>query len=221
MGVQAGVDAGEELGELAGPGAGGHDAVLVVPELGEHGADNPRLQVRSAARRRHRAAAGLPASPRKVTISGTGDLDPRSLFFAAAAEPPPVYVPAAAADRVAARLSGSAAVVAAAAAPAGGRLDLGWLVADLAMRGIARLMAEGGATVLAQLLAAGPADEFRLAVAAMFVADARAPRLLNGMPPGTLGGRMRLQAVSQAGDMAVLCYRPSQPGSPDSGAAAR
>jgi hypothetical protein len=30
------VDAGEELGELAGPGSGGHDAALVAAVLGEH-----------------------------------------------------------------------------------------------------------------------------------------------------------------------------------------
>jgi hypothetical protein len=34
-----GADAGEELGELAGPGARGHDAVLVAAVLGEHDLD--------------------------------------------------------------------------------------------------------------------------------------------------------------------------------------
>jgi riboflavin biosynthesis pyrimidine reductase len=59
--------------------------------------------------------------------------------------------------------------------------------------------------VLAQFLAAGLADEFLLAVAPVFVADPRAPRLLAGGAPA---GRLRLAGLSQAGDMAVLRYLP-------------
>lgn len=182
------------------------DAIMVG--AGTIRADNPRLLVRSTARRERRLAAGLPASPLKVTISGTGDLDARSLFFAGAVAAPLVYVPAAASTRAAERLAGVATV---AVAPAGpdGRLELAWLLADLAARGVTRLMVEGGGTVLAQFLAAGLADEFQLAVAPVFVADARAPRLLEGEPRGSGAGRMRLADVSQAGDMAVLRYRLS------------
>jgi 5-amino-6-(5-phosphoribosylamino)uracil reductase len=171
--------------------------------------DNPRLLVKSAARRDRRAAAGLPANPRKVTITGTGDLDPRSLFFTGASAPPLVYVPEAVVVPVTARLSGVATIV-----PAPGGVDQGhvvdlpWLLADLGARGIGRLMVEGGATVLGRFLAGGLADEFQLAVAPVFVADQRAPRLLAGAQPGSLGNRMRLDKVSQVGDMAVLRYRP-------------
>ncbi len=171
-------------------------------------ADNPRLLVRSAARRDRRVAAGLPASPQKVTISATGHLNPRSLFFAEAAAVPLVYVSAAARVQVAEQLSGIAVVIGAPAGPDPARLDLAWLLADLADRGIARLMVEGGATVLAQFLAAGLADEFQLAIAPVFVADGRAPRLLAVVPGGSGGGRMLLEEVSQAGDVAVLRYRP-------------
>jgi 5-amino-6-(5-phosphoribosylamino)uracil reductase len=137
--------------------------------------DNPRSLVKSAARRERRAAAGLPANPQKVTITGTGDLDPRSLFFAGTPAPPLVYVPEAAAAGVTERLSGVAIIVRAAAGAGRFRVvDLRWLLADLAARGIGQLMVEGGATVLAQFLAAGLADEFQLAVAPVFVADPRA-----------------------------------------------
>jgi hypothetical protein len=41
LACQVRVDAGEELGELACSGAGGHDAVLVAAELGEHDLEVP------------------------------------------------------------------------------------------------------------------------------------------------------------------------------------
>lgn len=165
--------------------------------------DNPRLLVKSPERQQRRVAAGLPPHPLRVTVTSTGDLSLQARFFEAEPVPPLVYVP----EPVAAHATGALSLVAVViATPAiSGRADLAWLLADLAARGVGRLMVEGGATVLAQFLAAGLADEFVLAIAPVFVADARAPRLLAGMVPG---GRMRLAGLSQAGDMAVLRYVP-------------
>jgi riboflavin-specific deaminase-like protein len=166
-------------------------------------ADNPRLLVKSPSRQQRRVAAGLPPQPLRVTVTGTGDLDPQARFFGAEPVTPLVYAPETVAAHVARVLSSAAVVV---ATPAlSGRADLAWLLTDLAARGVRRLMVEGGATVLAQFLAARLADEFLLAVAPVFVADPRAPRLLAG---GTPGGRMRLAGLSQVGDMAVLQYVP-------------
>jgi 5-amino-6-(5-phosphoribosylamino)uracil reductase len=187
------------------------DAILVGAQTIR--ADNPRLLVRSPARRERRAELGQAAGPRKVTITRSGDLDPGARFFATAAgDPPLVYAATAAAGDLSARLPAAAVVVpvaAEAAATAG--LDLTWILADLAARGVGRLMVEGGASVLGQFLSAGLADEFLLAVAPVFVADAAAPRLLAGPRPR---GRMSLAGVTQAGDMAVLRYlpRPDEPG---------
>lgn len=190
------------------------DAIMVGAQTVR--ADNPRLRVKSAARRQRRTAASLPESPRRITVSATGDLDPRSRFFVAEPAPSLVYVPAAGAAEIARRLSSVAVVVATpGVGGSGSRLDLRWLLADLAARGIARLMVEGGASMLAQFLSAGLTDEFQLAVAPLFVADPRAPRLLEGRDTGPIGGRMRLAAISRVGDMAVLQYRP---GGAESGA---
>lgn len=57
------------------------DAVLVGATTIRH--DNPRLLVRSPARRSARQQRGLPVSPAKVTITGSGNLDPQALFFTA------------------------------------------------------------------------------------------------------------------------------------------
>src|SRR6476469_2683621 len=43
--------------------------------------DNPRLLVRSQARRDQRLARGLPPSPAKITVTERLDLDARSNFF--------------------------------------------------------------------------------------------------------------------------------------------
>jgi riboflavin biosynthesis pyrimidine reductase len=179
--------------------------------------DNPSLRVRSAARQRERIERGLTEGPRKVTITCSGDLNRRARFFAAVppaplGEPPLVYAAPATAGALAAGLSAAAVVVPVPTAaarpevpPGNADLDLHWILADLAARGVGRLMVEGGARVLGEFLSAGLADELLLAVAPIFVADAAAPRLLAGSPPD---GRMTLAGVTRAGDMAVLRYLP-------------
>jgi 5-amino-6-(5-phosphoribosylamino)uracil reductase len=185
------------------------DAILVGAQTIR--ADDPGLLVKAAARRRERATRGAPASPLKVTVTGHGNLDPGSRFFAEADGPPLVYAVAAAADTLRVRLGVAGRVVPVPALMGlPDRLDLAWVVADLAARGVGRLMVEGGAQVLAQFLAGDLADEFLLAIAPVFVADPAAPRLLAGARPA---GRLRLASVTQAGDMAVLRYLPTGPAS--------
>ena len=179
------------------------DAILVGARTVRR--DDPSLRVRSAARRAEREAGGRPSSPVRVTLTRGGGLDPAARFFAADGVDRLVYVPAGVAGAIAARL-GAAATVVGGAEP----LALAGLLADLAGRGIGRLMVEGGAEVLGQFLAAGLADELRLAVAPVLVADPEAPRLI--APPGDRAPagwppELRLAEVGQAGRMAVLRYR--------------
>ena len=187
------------------------DAILVGAQTIR--TDNPGLLVKSPARRQERSTRGQPANPRKVTVTSRGDLDASSRFFAEADSPPLVYTGDAAAESLRGRVGGAGVIV-----PVPGlmgfpdRLDLGWILDDLARRGVGRLMVEGGGQVLGQFLAAGLADEFLLAVAPVFVADEAAPRLLAGAWPA---GRLHLAGVSQVGDMAVLRFLPTGPiGSP-------
>jgi 5-amino-6-(5-phosphoribosylamino)uracil reductase len=207
------------------------DAILVGAQTIRN--DNPSLHVRSTARRRQRTERGLTPGPRKVTMTRSGDLDPRARFFATVphttvphttvphappGDPPLVYAAPAVAADLSRRLSAAAVVVPAAVPAAGGGagggaeeppgtgdVDLTWILADLAARGVGRLMVEGGARVLSQFLSEGLADEFLLAVAPFFVSDPAAPRLLAGLRPGD---RMTLAEVTQAGDMAVLRLLP-------------
>jgi 5-amino-6-(5-phosphoribosylamino)uracil reductase len=170
----------------------GSDAILVGAQTVR--ADNPALQVRSAARRELRRALGLAPTPQKVTITNSGRLDPGARFFAGPA--PLVYAPDTVAARLAAKLP---ATVIGLPRP----LELTTVLADLAARGIGHLMVEGGSSVLAQFLAAGLADELWLAIAPTLIADPAAPRLTGH---GPVAARLDLAQATRVGRMAVLRY---------------
>ena len=148
------------------------DCDAILVGAGTVRADDPRLLVRSERRRADRVARGLPPSPVRVVLTRSRDLDPGAAVFAGG--PAPLLL--------------------------GG--DLPDVLAELADRGVRRLLVEGGAGVLTALLSAGLADELRLAVAPVFVGDPAAPRLLG--PPAT--GRRRLLGAEAVGDTAVLRY---------------
>lgn len=176
------------------------DAILVG--AGTVRLDNPGLRVRSAARRADRERRGRPGSPVRVTLTGGGSLDPGARFFAADDNVDRlVYAPGTVALELAARLGPVATVVG-----CGDPLSLDGMLADLAGRGIGRLMVEGGAAILGQFLAAGLADELQLAVAPVLVADEAAPRLIRPPGPAEWPRQLRLTQVSQVGRMALLSY---------------
>jgi riboflavin-specific deaminase-like protein len=175
----------------------GCDAILVGAQTVR--SDDPALLIKSADRRARRVQHGLPPSPVRVTVTASGDLDPAARLFRTGDSRPIVYAPAAAAGQVLARLGAAAEVVA-----AGDPVSLPMLLADLAGRGVRTLLVEGGAGILGQFLTLGLADEFRLAIAPVFVADPHAPRLLAG---ARVPAPMTLAAVTQVGAMAVLSYR--------------
>jgi riboflavin-specific deaminase-like protein len=147
----------------------GCDAILVG--AGTVRKDDPRLLIRDPRRRARRAAGGLPEHLARVTLTATGDLDPRAHFFAPGALRL-VYC-ATRAIRLARSRLGDAAVF----IDAGDPLSLEFVLSDLAERAVARLLVEGGARVLGDFLARDLSDEFHLAVAPFFVAQPGAPRL--------------------------------------------
>jgi 5-amino-6-(5-phosphoribosylamino)uracil reductase len=181
----------------------GSDAILVG--AGTIRRDNPALLVRSAPRRDRRVAAGLTPSPARVTLTGSGDLDPSARFFTAGEGARLVYVPAREQERVRDRLGGLAGVQVVGVGEH--RVDLPAVLADLAGRGVQRLMVEGGGSVLAQFLAEGLADELDLVVAPLFVGDPAAPRI-TGLPAGNPRHRMHLAEVRLIGDVVLMRYLP-------------
>jgi len=178
------------------------DAILIGAETLRR--DNPRLLVNSPERRAAREAQGLPAYPLKVTMTGSGNLDPELRFWHHG-DAKLIYAPEPVAAEVRARLGGLAEV-----ASTGETLSVPAMLEDLADRGVSKIMVEGGGTVHTQFLAAGAVDEIQLAVAPFFLGDARAPRFVNParFPDGP-SNRMTLASVEAVGDMAVLRYLPA------------
>jgi riboflavin-specific deaminase-like protein len=188
----------------------GCDAILVG--LGTIRRDDPRLLVRSQARRDARVARGLPASPAKVTLTASGDVDPACEFFAAGDVEKIVYCAPPAVDKARDRLGGVATVVDAGTllgqgAGEGSRIRLPGVLAELSGRGVRRLLVEGGAGIHTQFLTGGLADELHLVIAPFFVGDSRAPRFVgDGVFPWTSGHRARLVQVRRMDDVVLLHY---------------
>jgi 5-amino-6-(5-phosphoribosylamino)uracil reductase len=157
------------------------DAILVG--AGTVRADDPRLLVRSAARRAEREDRGLPASPLRVVLGGDGGIDPGAAVLSA---------------------PGAETLV------LEGRPPLTEVLETLAARGVRRLMVEGGSAVLAGFLAADLADEIQLAYAPFLIGDAAAPRAFG--PPGAAvfpqspGRRMLLAESRGLGDVLYARY---------------
>ncbi|MEU4595104.1 RibD family protein [Micromonospora aurantiaca (nom. illeg.)] len=178
----------------------GCDAIMVGAATVRR--DDPRLLVRSERRRAERVARGLPPSPVKVTVTGSGDLDPRARFFTAGDGLKLVYCPSGVVDKAREQVGAVSTVV-----DAGDPATPEAVVADLAGRGVARLMVEGGGSVHRQFLTAGLADELHLVVAPFFVGDRRAPRFVgDGHFPWHPGRRARVVEVRQIGDVVLTRY---------------
>ncbi|MBC9727875.1 dihydrofolate reductase family protein [Streptomyces sp. TRM68367] len=178
------------------------DAILIG--AGTIRADNPRLLVNAPERRAARVADSRPEYPVKVTVSGSGDLDPTANFWHTGGEKI-VYTTDEGAER--ARALGIAADV----VPLGPDLDWRTLLEHLHdVRGVRRLMVEGGGTVHTQLLTQGLADELHLVLAPLFVGDPDAPRLFG--PGAYQSGRLRLMETRRIEDVVLMRYEPTAPG---------
>ncbi|MFD7062817.1 dihydrofolate reductase family protein [Streptomyces sp. NPDC059906] len=186
------------------------DAILVG--AGTVRADNPRLLVNSAERRAARVADGRAEYPLKVTVSGSGELDPAARFWHTGGDK--VLLTTDDGAHRAHALGIGADVVS--LGP-----DLDWRAALEYLhdrRGVRRLMVEGGGTVHTQLLQQELADELQLVLAPLLVGDPAAPRLFG--PGAYQGGRLRLVETRRIEDVVLMRYLPTAPGTGDRVAAA-
>ncbi|WP_305784702.1 RibD family protein [Symbioplanes lichenis] len=176
------------------------DAILVG--AGTVRKDNPRLLIRDETRRKERVARGERPDPVKVTVTGSCDLDPGARFFTLGDTEKLVYCATPALGEARVRLGAAATVI-----DGGDPLDLVRVGADLAGRGVRRLMVEGGGTMHTQFLTAGLADELQLVVAPFFVGDSAAPRFVgDGRFPWGPQHRATLAEARPIGDVVLLRY---------------
>ncbi len=177
------------------------DAILVGAATVRN--DNPRLLVRAPARRAERVARGLPPTPDQgdrhqplpARPGGRTSSSPATRRSWSTAPPRPWRRPAAG--------SGPSPP----SSTAVGCVDMCRVSEDLHVRGVRRLMVEGGGQVLTQFLTAGLADELHLVVAPFFVGDSRARRLVgDGSFPWNPDHRASLAEVRQIGDVVLLRY---------------
>ena len=177
------------------------DAVLVGAETVRK--DNPSLRTKDEPLKTMRKARNLPDDPVKVTVSRSGNLDPRSRFFTQGTSEKIVIVGKHAPQANIDRLRPVATVV---------RTDndcvsAAEIIGILEQRGVGSLMIEGGSRILTLFLTEDKVDLLRIAVAPFFVGDPRAPRFVEGgrFPFGP-ARRMEVVRVARVGDMTVTEY---------------
>ena len=176
------------------------DAILVGAATVRN--DNPRLLIRSQARRDERLARGQRSSPMKVTITRRGQLDSCSDFFVTGDSEKVVYCASPTVEEARTRLSAVATVV-----DGGEPVQMQRISEDLYARGVRRLMVEGGGKVHTQFLTADLADELHVVVAPFFVGDSRARRFVgDGRFPWNPGRRAPRAAVRPNGEVVLLRY---------------
>ncbi|HEY5352096.1 MAG TPA: dihydrofolate reductase family protein [Streptosporangiaceae bacterium] len=187
------------------------DAILVG--AGTIRRDDPRLLVRSARRVAERTARGLPPQPAGVTLTVSGDLSPEARFFRGPGDSDAPAVPARAARRIvyaaspalpklSDQVGGRAEIV-----DAGDPPQLTEILADLAGRGVGRLMVEGGASLGTQFLTGGLVDELQLVIAPFFVGDPAAPRFAGPAHyPAGPAHPLHLAEVRPVGEVVLLRY---------------
>jgi 5-amino-6-(5-phosphoribosylamino)uracil reductase len=187
------------------------DAILVG--AGTIRRDDSRLLVRSAQRRSARLARGLPEQPAGVTITASGNLDPAARFFTrdGGVDGPAggpawpqrlVYAASPAVPGLRHQVGALAEI-----ADAGGAPQLSAVLADLAQRGVRRLLVEGGARLGTEFLTGGLVDELQLVIAPFFVGDPAAPRFAGpGRYPAGPHRPLTLTEVRLVGEVVLLRY---------------
>src|SRR3954452_14995417 len=176
------------------------DAIMVG--AGTVRTDNPRLLVRSQARRDERMARGLAASPMKVTVTDRVDLDADSNFFTTGEAEKLVYTPSARVPDARARLGPVATIV-----DGGPRVRMRRLSEDLGDRGVERLMVEGGGVVDTQVLAGDIVEWLQPVIPPLFAGVSSAPRFVSDARfPWNAARRAKLAETRQIGDVVLLRY---------------
>jgi 5-amino-6-(5-phosphoribosylamino)uracil reductase len=180
------------------------DAVLVG--AGTAREDDPRLTIRSAARRAARRLVGRPDTPARIVVTRTAKLDPRLHVLSVADAETLLYCPASAAHDLSGRFGPHVTIVC--ARP----MTLRHVLQDAARRSLGRVVIEAGELLSSEVLRRDLADELRVAIAPVIVGRRGAPRLFGALrEAATRGPAFVLAQARSLGGVAVLHYlRPGR-----------
>lgn len=177
------------------------DAILVGAQTLR--TDNPKLLIKSDARKMQRLEKSLPKDIAKVTITSSGNLSKDLRFFSEGDCKKIVYCSENAYSKLYSELSDVADIVSSSEKS----VDPEFILNDLKKRGINKLMIEGGSQILTMFLSKGLADELQISVAPFFVGDKNAPKFVNEAPfLYNKLNRLILSNVELLGDCALLTY---------------
>ena len=147
------------------------DAVMVG--IGTVLADDPTLRIKSNALRQARMEQSMPENPLRVVADSLARTPPGARLLG---EGCLVAVSRSAPAERVARLSRECEIIKCGEA----RVDLALLMSELCMRGVKRLMVEGGATLNWSLIKAGLVDELYVYMGALLIGGSQAPTLMDG-----------------------------------------
>ena len=175
------------------------DAILVGANTVRR--DNPSLLIDSEELREKRKTLGLSPDLVKITMTRSGNLDPRSKFFQSENTQKLVYCPQSIAAALQRKLAAHAEIIGLE------ELTPTQLLRDVASRNIRTLMVEGGQSIHTAFLKENAVDELRVAVAPFFVGEDSAPRFVAAAQFSfNKHNHLQLLGVEQLGDVAVLRY---------------
>jgi 2,5-diamino-6-(ribosylamino)-4(3H)-pyrimidinone 5'-phosphate reductase len=154
----------------------GADAILV----GGHTLrdEQPKLTVRSEARREGRIKLGLPLNPIKVGVASVADIPMDCDFMKAGDARVVIFTTTRTSNEQVGRLRAHGAEVFVEDAP---RVDLSNMMLTLGSLGVRRLMVEGGGTMNFELMRLGLVDELMIYIAPMVFGGSSAPTLADGI----------------------------------------
>jgi 2,5-diamino-6-(ribosylamino)-4(3H)-pyrimidinone 5'-phosphate reductase len=174
--------------------------------------EDPRLTVKSAARRAERSRRGLPPNPAKVGVVTQANLSPTGHFLTAG--PAQIFIfttPQTEREQVD-RLRQLGVEVWVAEGP---RVDLAEALRRLHQAGVKRLLVEGGGVLNEALLRLGLVDEVSVYIAPLIFGGAGAPTLASG--PGLKRAQalaLQLTALERHDDGGIVLHYHCAAGEP-------
>lgn len=150
------------------------DAIMVG--IGTVLSDNPSLTVKSAQRRNKRRAGGLPENPVRIVVDSMARTPPDADILKKGEGKRIIAVSENAPQERVKKLAESAEII----TDGKKTVDLEKLLIELKVRGIDRLMVEGGATLNWVLISSGLVDELNTFIGNIIIGGRTSPTLVDG-----------------------------------------